>query len=222
MEQKDSGPTVGPPVEFDEQAMRSLKAFGKFTETITPWLFGFGNWVFGGLIAFTSIVVAALITVGPVHPAILISVTAFVCALPFNVTGLFLLKLTQDMNEIAIDDLMKQAFEEAEFPDVEAYFPSNEAKDSRSKRRMEIALRYSVVIVALSLILTVIGVAAAVWYMSWWIAILFLVMVLLSSILLLVVMSQSMPLETDAEKRLKLRRQELRAEQRRDRRKKAD
>jgi len=109
MSQQDSAPTdqqerVSPP-GLETQAKQRRQAFGDFTEKITPWLFAVGNWVFGGLIAFNLLIVAALLTVGPVHPAILISVAIFAIALPLDVAGLFLLKLVQDMNEIAIDDL---------------------------------------------------------------------------------------------------------------------
>jgi hypothetical protein len=82
-----------PPIDLEEQSKQSMKALSNLVERITPWLFAFGSWIFGGLIAFNLLVVASLITVGPIHPAILVATAAFACALPLDVAGLFLLRL---------------------------------------------------------------------------------------------------------------------------------
>jgi hypothetical protein len=66
------------------QAKFSTKALGDLLERITPWLFEVGSWIFGGLVAFNLVLVSALLTVGPVDRAILISITAFACALPLK------------------------------------------------------------------------------------------------------------------------------------------
>ena len=67
MSQKESTPAdpQTPPLDLEKQSAQSMKALGTFGEKIKPWLFAFGNWIFGGLIAFNLIVVGALITVGP-------------------------------------------------------------------------------------------------------------------------------------------------------------
>src|SRR5215471_13709391 len=87
------------------------KAFGKLVERITPWLVEFGSWIFGGLIAFTLFVMAALFTVGPVDPAITISTAAFALALPLNVAGLIFLRLLQDLKHIGFEEGLAQAFQ---------------------------------------------------------------------------------------------------------------
>ena len=81
----------------EEQNKKIMKAFGKLAQRITPWLFEFGSWIFGGFIAFTLLVMAPLFTIGPVDPTITVSTAAFAFALPLNVTGLFLLRLGKDL-----------------------------------------------------------------------------------------------------------------------------
>src|SRR5437588_9086609 len=92
------------PLDLEEQSRQSMQAVGNLRERITPWLFEFGSWIFGGLIAFILLVIPALITVGPARSAILVSITAFACALPLNVAGLFLLRLVQDLKNASIDE----------------------------------------------------------------------------------------------------------------------
>src|SRR5215472_2943551 len=91
------------------------KAFGKLVESITPWLVEFGSWIFGGLIAFTLLVMASLITVGPVDPAITVATAAFALALPLDLTGLLLLRLLQDLKHVGFEEEAAQAFQEAGF-----------------------------------------------------------------------------------------------------------
>lgn len=191
--------------EMEEQSKQTKKAFGNYLEAISPWLLEFGNWIFGGLIAFNLVVVASLLTVGPAHPAILVSVTAFACALPLNLTGLFILKLLQDMKDIKLDELMQQAFKDADFPNVDAYFPDTQGMETFHKKRRDVTLRYSMGLASLSMTLTLIGLVAALYYMAWWIAALFVAMVILSLALLLTAMAHTFPPETDAEKELKRR-----------------
>jgi ABC-type multidrug transport system fused ATPase/permease subunit len=195
-----------------------MQAVGNLIERIAPWLFAFGSWIFGGLIAFNLLVVASLITVGTAHAVVLVSITAFACALPLNVAGLFLLKLFQEMKDVGIDEHMLHAFQDAGFP-IEAYFPPPQAKESLHRRRTGIALRYSVGIVAMSIVLTLIGMVAALWYMAWWIGVVFLAMVLVSQVLVIIVFAHSLPPESEAEKEQKRRYREHRTRQRKEQRK---
>src|SRR3974390_666358 len=92
-----------------EQNKQIMKALGKLVERITPWLLEFGSWLFGGLIAFTLLVLASLFTIGPVDPTITVSTAAFAFALPLNVTGLFLLRLVKDLKQVGFEDEFEQA-----------------------------------------------------------------------------------------------------------------
>ena len=59
------------------------------------------------------LVQAALFTIGPVDPAILVATAAFALALPLNVTGLLLLRLIQEMKGARFEDELAQALQEA-------------------------------------------------------------------------------------------------------------
>ena len=96
------------------------KAFGELAETFTPWFFEFGSWIFGGLIAFTLL------------------------------------------------------------------------------------------ILALSGLLAVIGMVAVFWHMAWWIALAFLAMVLLSLVMIALAMAAAQPRDADEAKAQRRRSQEQR------------
>ncbi len=211
----DPQPEISP-IDLEEQSRQSMQAVGNLIERISPWLFAFGSWIFGGFIAFDLLVVASLITVGPAHATVLISITAFACALPLSVAGLFLLKLIQEMKDVGIDEQMLHAFQDAGFP-IEAYFPQDRA--SLHRRRTGIALSYSLGILALSIVLTLVGMVAALWYMAWWVGVVFLAMVLLSQVLVIIVIAHSFPPESEAEKEQKRRYREYLAKQRKGQRK---
>ena len=216
MSQDDYTPPDQTHPGFDsaEQATFSKKALGNLLENITPWLFEVGSWIFGGLIAFNLVLISALLTVGPVDRATLISITAFACALPLNVAGIFLLRLIKDLKEIGIEDVAMQAFQDAGFPDVEAYFPRSEEKQGFANRRSNIALSYSVGVGGLSAALTWIGMVAALWHMAWWIGVILSIVVLLSAVLVIAVIGHSHSWESEVEKQLKQRYLEQRTQER--------
>ena len=198
------------PPDLEERHKQREKVFEKFIESLKPWLFEFGNWIFGGLIAFNLIIVGAILTVGPTHPEILVAIAAFACALPLNVSGLFLLKIFKDMSDVALDDVMRQAFLDANIPNVEAYFPASEEKEAQYKRRTDVGLRYALTLALVSTLLTTIGIIAALWYMAWWIGTVFLVVVIGSIILVMNVLSRWMPPQSESERELKQRYREQR------------
>ncbi|MGH8213143.1 MAG: hypothetical protein ACREPP_07960 [Rhodanobacteraceae bacterium] len=184
----------------EEQANSAMKALGNLLEHLTPTLFEAGSWVFGGLIASNLVVIASLITVGPVAVAILVAVTAHACALPLNVAGICLLRLIKHVKEIGIEDLALKAFRDAEFPDIDAYFPALRDRDVISRRRSVIALAYSLGIAALGTLLTVTGLVAALWYMAWWVGAALLAMIIVSTLLVVVVLAHSMTTPSEAGK----------------------
>ena len=187
----------------DERARQSLEAIGRLLERTTPWLSEIGSWIFGGLVAINLVFISALLTVGPVDPAVRISVTAFACALPLNVAGVVVLRLTKDLIAFSVDHLALDAFKESGFPDIEAYFPSASERAAILKQRSSLSLRYSLAIAALSAALTLAGLAAALWHMRWWIGSVLLVMVAFSAGGLLLVFAHTQPPESAWEKALR-------------------
>jgi hypothetical protein len=190
-----------------EQYKQSMNAFVKFIERISPWLFEVGSWIFGGLIAFTLLVMASLLTVGPGDPAIMVATTAFALALPLDVAGLFLLRLVQDMKRVGIEEEVVQVFQDVGFT-VGEQIASPKALESLRKRRTRIVLGDSLGILALSGLLTLTGMTAALWYMAWWIGIVFIAMVLISLAMVIVAIVTIQPPDSEEEQELKRRYQE--------------
>jgi hypothetical protein len=190
----------------DERAARSFSGLRNLAERITPWLVDVGSWIFGGLTAVNLVVISALITVGPVDEAIRGSTAALAAAFPLNVAGIILLRLIKDVNDVGLDDLTLRAFQDAGFPEIDAYFPSPGEKASQHARGSRVALLYSLGIAAASVALTVTGMAAALWHMGHWIAFVLFAAVILSAALVTVAIAHAMPPESSAAKPLKLRR----------------
>jgi hypothetical protein len=188
----------------DEQSARTFKGLRNLAERVTPWLVDVGSWIFGGLIAVNLVVLCALITVGPVDEAVRISTAALAAALPLNAAGIVLLRLIKDVNDVGLDDLTLRAFQDARFPDIDAYFPSPRDRAVQHARRSRIVLLYSMGIAALSIALTVTGMTAAAWHMGRWIAFVLLAAVVLSAALVGIVIAHASPPESDREKSLKL------------------
>ena len=151
------------------------------------------------MIAVNLVVLAALITVGPLDAAIQASTAVLAAALPLNVAGIVLLRLIKDVKDVGLDEATLQAFQDAGFPDIDAYFPSPRERAAQHARRSRLALLYSLGIAALSAALTVTGVAAAVWHMGRWIAFVFLAGVFLSVALAGIVVAHTLPPKSDRE-----------------------
>jgi len=197
-------PGTAPPA-IDEQSARTFAALRDLAGRIAPWLVDVGSWIFGGLTAVNLVVLSALITVGPVDAAIRTSTAALAAALPLNVAGIILLKLIKDVKSVGLDDLTLQAFQDAGFPDIDAYFPSPGERAVLHVRRARVALGYALGIAVISIALTVAGMTAAMWHMGRWIAIVLLAAVSASVALIAIVIAHTLPPESDREQRLKRR-----------------
>ena len=163
----------------DETFSQTVKGLGTLGERLIPWLLDLGSWIFGALIAFNLLVLAALLTVGPVDPAVLVATAAIALGLPPAVAGFFVLKLLEDVKRVRLDDLAAEAFQEAGFS-VQEQVLSPDAVESMVKRTTRNVLIYSYSLLAASVLLTVIGIGAALWHMGWWISLAFVVMTLVS------------------------------------------
>jgi uncharacterized membrane protein len=101
------------PAVVDETWVRTQAALGTLLVRVTPWLLDLGNWIFGALIAFSLVIIGAMLTVGPVDRAVLVATAAFALALPLDVAGFFLLRLAADMKKVDLETLATAAFIEA-------------------------------------------------------------------------------------------------------------
>jgi len=121
------------------------------------------------------------------------------------VAGLCLLRLVKDMKEVGIDDLTLQAFKDAGYPDAEAYFPEPRERKAQQSKRSRVAFWYALGIAGLSVVLTVTGLVAALWYMAWWVGVVALVVALASTLLVAAVFLHAQPPESGAEVEAKRR-----------------
>lgn len=155
----------------DESWMRTQAAFGSVLETMTPWLFDLGNWIFGALIAFSLVMLGALLTVGPVDRAILVATASFALALPLDVAGFVLLRFAADMKTIDFEGVTTKAFVDQGFDPVQVGVSAD--PKAAEKRRAQTVLRISYTLLNVTLLVTLTGITAALWHMSWWIGVLF-------------------------------------------------
>jgi hypothetical protein len=167
-------------------------------------LFEVGSWIFGGLIAFTLLVLASLLTVGPVDLAVKLSTVAFAVSLPLTVTGLILLRLGRDLKPVHFEGVT-QVFQEAGLTPGEQQIPSVASLEALRERGTRIVLSTTLGMLGLSSILMVVGMTAALWHMSWWIGVAFLATVLISLAIVQVALATSQP-PVSAEERTKRRR----------------
>ena len=176
---------------------QSMKAFEAVTESITPWLVEFGTWIFAGLIGFALIVIAPLVTVGPVETTIIVSTVALALTLPLNLAGLLLLRLVQDTQRY--EDKLAQGYHDASVI-LGAEFAAPLVAGPMQKRRTEVILLVSLGILTVSAVLTLIGLTAALWHVAWWIGILFLLMTIISLGIVIVALSAVRPPQSQEER----------------------
>lgn len=163
----------------DDTFRRTVAAFAALVDRVTPWLLDLGSWIFGALTAFNLVILGALLTVGPVDAAALVSTAAFALALPADVAGFLLLRLMADVKNVDLEEAATKAFQEVGFS-VDDDERAHAAPESVEKRRTRIVLMYSYGLLALAVLLTLTGITAALWHMAWWIGILFIPMVIVS------------------------------------------
>lgn len=190
------------PEASQELYRQGMEAFEKVVESITPWLVEFGTWIFAGLIGFALIVIAPLVTIGPVEATILVSTAALALTLPLNVAGLLLLRLVQDMQRY--EDKLAQGFHDASAI-LGADFAAPLAASSIQKRRTEIILLVSLGLLTVSVLSTLVGLTAALWHVAWWIGALFLLMTIISLGIVVVALSAIRPPQSQEERERKQR-----------------
>jgi hypothetical protein len=150
------------------------------------------------LIAFTLLVMAALIPLGLVDRAVTIALTTLALALPLNVAGLFLLRLIQDKRHTGFVEEWEQVLEEGE-PGGGAKAVLPRAREARQKRRTGVVLVYCLGLLAVSALLTMTGMTATLWHAAWWIGAAFLAMTLISQGIVIAALITLEPPETPEE-----------------------
>jgi MFS family permease len=172
---------------------QGVQAYNSLLERISPWLFEVGSWIFGGLIAFTVLIIAALLPVRPVDLPVEIATVVFALALPLNVTGLVLLRIVRDVKPVGFEQGLVRAFQEAGLTPGDQQIPSITTLEVVRKRGTRNILYAAIGILTLSAVLTIVGMVAALWHVAWWIGVAFGVMVFICQIIVQTVMVTSQP-----------------------------
>ena len=175
-----------------EASGQVITALNRTVEAAAPWLLDLGTWVFGALIGFDLIMVAALLTVGPVDRAVLISTAAFALGLPPEVSAFVLLRLVRDLKENKIEQIAAQTFAEEGVDNVGDYLPvqAQQAEGTLARRTMRV-LGVSYGLLGVSIASALVGVTATLWHMAWWIAVAFVGVVVVSQLVVFQVIVQS-------------------------------
>jgi len=158
---------------------RTITGLGAVLDRITPWLLDLGNWIFGGLIAVNLLILGSLMTIGPVDNAVIVATAALALALPPDVAGFLLLRLAADMKNVDLEQVATTAFVEAGFT-TEGKTGEANSSAAAERKRARAVLSYSYTLLTLTVLLTLVGITAALWHMAWWIAVLFAVMGVIS------------------------------------------
>lgn len=170
-------PKSRPQAMLDDTWRRTQVGFSLFLDVMTPWLLELGGWIFGALIAFDLVMLGVVLTIGPVDGPVKIATAAFALAMPPTVVGFVLLRLVADMLKIRLQETATKAFQDAGFSLEEVAMPEPRQLE-RTMSTVTLAYTYSLMLV--SVLLTVVGLTAALWHSAWWIAVVFLVVLVLS------------------------------------------
>jgi hypothetical protein len=153
------------------------------------WLYELGGWIFGGLIVAALMILQDLISLGSLDRATVVAGLAIAIALPFNVTGLVIVRYFRDLNQaveearLALAQNVNAGAEEQPGPAF-----ASQAFSPAKRRTMDMAVSAALF---LSVLFTLIGIAAALWRISWAVTILFIIAALLGLLLILRVVRYS-------------------------------
>jgi hypothetical protein len=149
----------------------------EFLAGIAPWLMELGNWIFGGLIAFNLVILGAVLTIEPVDGAVKIATAACALALPPSAVGLILFRLVSDVRSIRQSETAKRELHDAGF--TLGGLPPSE-RQAAIRRLDAVILRFANGLMTVTVLLTFIGLTAALWHVEWWIGVAFLAVLALS------------------------------------------
>jgi hypothetical protein len=178
----------GATAETDRALGQLDQAFDRLLDAATPYLLELGSWIFGALLAGNLVVLAALLTVGPVDAATIIATTAFAIVLPLDIAGLVLIRIVRDLEQTGLEAVVVRTFEEAGYPEPEgAPSTADLAQRSQTRDRRALLVAYGLIVLAASL--TGVAMVATLWHIAWFAGIAFAAMVPISGLVVLVAMS---------------------------------
>jgi hypothetical protein len=161
----------------------------KSQQITARWLYELGGWIFGGLIIVALMILQDLISLGSLDRATVVAGLAIAIALPFNVTGLVIVRYFRDLNQ-AVEEARLALAQNVHAGDETQPGPALASQPfSPAKRRtMDMAVSAALF---LSVLFTLIGIASALWRISWVVTILFIIAGILGLLLILRVVRYS-------------------------------
>ncbi len=155
----------------------------KSQQITARWLYELGGWIFGGLIVAALMILQDLISLGSLDRATVVAGLAIAIALPFNVTGLVIVRYFRDLNQAVEEARLALAQGASDIDETQPGLAFNAQAFSPAKRRtMDMAVSAALF---LSALFTLMGIASALWRISWAVTILFIIAGILGLLLIL-------------------------------------
>jgi hypothetical protein len=141
---------------------------------ILKWLYDVGGWIFTGLIAVALMIVLNLITTGTTDRVLLVAGLVLAVALPLNLAGLWIVRYIQNLDQ-ALAEATPPLAQPVAADEATANTASTEIFSAKKRSFMNDTIT---IILALSVLLTLLGLSLALWHISWAVTIVFLVAIL--------------------------------------------
>lgn len=179
------------------RSAQAKEASETFISRMAPWFLEFGSWIFGGLIAYSIVLIQAPILNSAVtrgDQALVICTLMLALALPLDIIGLIVLRLFGDLRRFDLENEFADAFSEmADAADPTREKPDQAAIEHWQKKRLALIFHISVAILLIVLVLTIAATVAAMWYVMWWVAGVFLLMIGATSVFLILLVTFIQP-----------------------------
>lgn len=132
---------------------------------VLKWLYEVGGWIFTGLIAIALMIVQDLISLGPSDRALLIAAFALAAALPLNLTGLWIVRYIKNL-DLAVEEA-KQYLAQNKAVDEDTVISLRSDDEAFSAAKKKFTNLVVTIVLALSVLFTLIGISSALWHISW-------------------------------------------------------
>jgi hypothetical protein len=142
-------------------------------QIVLKWLYDVGGWIFTGLIAVALMIIQNLIGIGHSDRGLLVAGLVLAVALPLNLAGLWIVRYIQNLDQAAAGAKPPLAKKQSVADDATV----NAAAIFSAKKRT-FTNRVVTIVLALSVLLTLLGLALALWHISWVVTVVFLVAIL--------------------------------------------
>lgn len=135
---------------------------------VLKWLYDVGGWIFTGLIAVALMILQNLIAIGSADRALLVAGLLLAAALPLNLAGLWIVRYLKNLDQ-AGEEIQNTAGDVT----VISVPPVGFTATSPEKRKFTNTILSA--LLALSVLLTLLGICLALWHISWAATIIFII-----------------------------------------------